>query len=137
MHVVITGAAGFIGHALAARLSSDARLGEREITRLSLVDLAFEVAPAQDGVVHLVPGDLANTTWLSGALGNASFDVIFHLASLPGGAAEADYALARRVNLDATVGLLEGCKAQVDSGARDRSSSSPARPRCSTRCRNQ
>ncbi len=41
---------------------------------------------------------------------------MFHLASIPGGSAEAHYALARRVNLDATLDLLERGKAQVDGG---------------------
>ena len=34
-------------------------------------------------------------------------DVVFHLASVPGGAAERDYVLGRSVNLDATLRLLE------------------------------
>lgn len=34
-------------------------------------------------------------------------DVCFHLAAVPGGAAEADPALSRRVNLDATLDLFE------------------------------
>ncbi len=49
-------------------------------------------------------------------LGEAPVDVVFHLASLPGGAAEANPTLARRVNVDATWGLLDQCKAQVDAG---------------------
>jgi nucleoside-diphosphate-sugar epimerase len=117
MHVVVTGAAGFVGRALAARLSGGAWLGGRDIARLSLVDLGFGAATNQNGNVHRLAGDLADSAWLTQALGGAPVDVIFHLASLPGGAAEADYALAKRVNLDATIGLLERCKAQVDSGA--------------------
>jgi D-erythronate 2-dehydrogenase len=38
------------------------------------------------------------------------------LASIPGGLAEANYALARRVNLDATLHLLERGQAQVAAG---------------------
>lgn len=37
-------------------------------------------------------------------------DTIFHLASVPGGAAERDPALGRSVNLDATLDLMEACQ---------------------------
>ena len=116
MHVLITGAAGFVGRALAARLQRDASLGGRDITRLSLVDLGFgEIAPV-DGFVHRHAGDLADVQWLDAALAGVPVDAVFHLASIPGGTAEANYALARRVNLDATLDLLERGKAQVESG---------------------
>jgi nucleoside-diphosphate-sugar epimerase len=44
-------------------------------------------------------------------------DIAFHLASIPGGAAESDYYLGRRVNVDATLALLEGLRDQ-DNPAR-------------------
>lgn len=115
MQVLITGAAGFVGAALAARLRREARLGGRAITRLVLVDLGFGDAPARDGIVHRLAGDLADAAWLDGALGDAPLDAVFHLASIPGGLAEADYPLARRVNLDATLHLLERGRRQAES----------------------
>jgi nucleoside-diphosphate-sugar epimerase len=39
-------------------------------------------------------------------------DVVFHLASIPGGMAEQNYELARQINVDATVALLEAARAQ-------------------------
>lgn len=116
MHVVITGAAGFVGRALAHRLGRDLQLAGRAITRLSLLDLSFGHAAPREGVVNRVAGDLADTAWLGTALGDQWVDAVFHLASLPGGAAEANPALACRVNVDATWGLLDRCKAQVDAG---------------------
>jgi D-erythronate 2-dehydrogenase len=116
MHVLVTGAAGFVGAALAARLQREARLGTRAITRLSLADLAFGDAPAREGLVHRLSGDLADTAWLDGALDGDPLDAVFHLASIPGGMAEANYPLARRVNLDATLGLLERGRRQVAEG---------------------
>jgi nucleoside-diphosphate-sugar epimerase len=116
MHALITGANGFVGAALAARLARDGQLGERRLARLTLVDLAFPGLPAREGLVHRHAGDLGDTAWLDGALGGAPLDAVFHLASIPGGTAEAQYGLAKRVNLDATVALLERGRAQVEQG---------------------
>ncbi|MBL0726243.1 NAD-dependent epimerase/dehydratase family protein [Piscinibacter sp. HJYY11] len=117
MHVLITGAHGFVGHALATRLAREGELAGRALRRLSLVDLTFGGAPAQECVVHRLAGDLGDAAWLDHHLDGDPVDMVFHLASIPGGTAEANYALARRVNLDATLSLLERGKAQVEAGA--------------------
>lgn len=116
MHVLVTGAAGFVGRALADRLLRDGRIGARSITRLSLVDLGFAAAPLQEGIVHRLAGDLSDAAWLDSVLDGLPIDAVFHLASIPGGMAEANYTLARRVNLDATLGLLERGRLQVAAG---------------------
>lgn len=116
MHVLITGAQGFVGGALAARLARQGALDGRALTRLSLVDLSFAGAAASEGIVRRHAGDLADAAWLDAALDGVPLDAVFHLASIPGGTAEAQYDLARRVNLDATLGLLERGRAQVLAG---------------------
>jgi nucleoside-diphosphate-sugar epimerase len=116
MHAVITGAGGFVGRALARRLAFDACLVNRPITRLTLLDIAFETGEPLPGFVQFQAGDITDTAWLRAALGAAPIDTVFHLASIPGGAAEQNYELARRVNVDATTQLLEFGKAQVDAG---------------------
>jgi D-erythronate 2-dehydrogenase len=65
-----------------------------------------------------VAGDLADAAFRARVLCAEPLDTVFHLASVPGGLAEADYPLARRVNLDATQGLLEHGRAQVEAGGR-------------------
>jgi naringenin degradation protein FdeJ len=116
MHVAITGASGYVGRALARQLQADAQLGGRAIERMTLLDLAFEDAPVAS-FVRRRAGDLTDAASLQAALAGAPLDVLFHLASIPGGTAERDYALARAVNLDATLTLLECCKTQVEAGS--------------------
>lgn len=116
MHVVVTGANGFVGAALCRRLQAQGQLHGRPIERLSALDLGFGDPPASAGRVHRHAGDLADPAWLNSVLADRPVDVVFHLASIPGGSAEAQPALARRVNLDATLDLLDRGRAQVAQG---------------------
>ena len=115
MHVLITGAGGFLGSALARRLSPGSLLGGRAVGQLTLMDLILE-GQAPTGVCHAA-GDMGNVDWLRTTLkGLPAIGVLFHLASIPGGSAEQNYLLARRVNLEATQTLLEHGQHQVDIG---------------------
>ena len=117
MHVLVTGANGFVGHALCKRLIAEGSVHGRRIERLSALDLDFGgEAPPANGVLRRHAGDLADSAWLKSVLAGTPVDLVFHLASIPGGSAEANYALARRVNLDATIDLLERGQAQVAGG---------------------
>lgn len=115
MKILITGAEGFVGRALAARLVRDHALAGRTIEKLVLFDLNSGTGD-DPAFVSRVRGDIANVDCLRELLAEPA-DVIFHLASIPGGTAELSYDLSRRINLDATLALLEQCKAQVDKGA--------------------
>ncbi|WP_040261741.1 NAD-dependent epimerase/dehydratase family protein [Pseudomonas massiliensis] len=110
MHILITGANGFVGASLARRLLTDpAALPGWD--RLTLVDLSF-TTPTDDPRVQQLVGSLDDPTLLATAL-EAPAEVVFHLASVPGGLAERDYALGRQANLDATLALLEGLQRQA------------------------
>jgi D-erythronate 2-dehydrogenase len=109
VHVVITGAQGFVGQVLARRLL-DSGLGRQAIGRMTLMDVAFD-APHPDPRVAQLAGSIADASIRAQAYA-APVDAVFHLASIPGGAAEKNYDLGRRINLDATVGLLEDLRGQ-------------------------
>lgn len=122
MHVLITGANGFVGQALANHILSQGCVGESKVSRLTLLDRQFDSVIVNqtpyDFVVEHRAGDLADETWLKTTLGRFPVDVIFHLASIPGGMAEKNDELGRRVNIDATTTLLKSCKAQTESTGR-------------------
>ncbi|MFK4751578.1 MULTISPECIES: NAD-dependent epimerase/dehydratase family protein [Oceanospirillaceae] len=117
MHIVITGANGFVGKALAQRLCGMGTLGSRTITRLTLLDLSFDNVLSGDVAVSQRSGSIADQDWLVSQFpASDTMDVVFHLASIPGGMAETHYELSRAVNLDATQTLLELGQTQQQAG---------------------
>jgi nucleoside-diphosphate-sugar epimerase len=116
MKVVITGGAGFIGRQLAERLS---KLGElpdaggkpAKIDELILFDAVDGAAPAPGGAaVRGVTGDVADRALMRRIIG-AETGAVFHLAAVVSVAAEADFDLGMRVNLEGTLSVLEACRA--------------------------
>ncbi|MFC0680466.1 D-erythronate dehydrogenase [Lysobacter korlensis] len=108
--VVITGGAGFLGTALASRILAAGFLtveGEtRTVGRLTVLDLQPPPGGApSDPRVRVLSGDLVE---LLAELGEP--DVIFHLAGVVSGAAEADFDLGMRTNVEALVALLDHCR---------------------------
>lgn len=110
MHVVITGANGFVGQVLTKHLLQYGA-GGHVVDHLTLMDLSFD-RPHADTRVRQVRGSIADARVRGDALGSV-VDVVFHLASVPGGAAEKNYELGRSINLDATLGLLEDLRSQL------------------------
>lgn len=109
IRVLVTGADGFIGRVLVQRLLAQG-LDGRTVDQIVAADLRSDDAAGDARVVQRA-GDLCDPTHLD-ALCAQPLDAVFHLASLPGGAAEADYERGRRVNLDATIALLERLRGQ-------------------------
>jgi nucleoside-diphosphate-sugar epimerase len=113
-HVLVTGAAGFVGRALVQRLLQAHAGGTWPLARLSTLDLTAGPAAAA-GLLHAIEGSIADVAVVQRAFAEP-VDVVFHLASVPGGTAEQQYALGRDVNLHGTLHLLEACAAQVQCG---------------------
>ena len=110
MRVLVTGAGGFVGRALVARLlaMSAGAQADRRGPELLLVDHELRELP-DDNRCSRFEGDLGDRALIARAIGSG-VDRVFHLASIPGGAAEADFELGLRVNLEATIGLLEALR---------------------------
>jgi nucleoside-diphosphate-sugar epimerase len=103
MRVLVTGAGGFIGSELVDQLRAGGRIGGRAISALAIADQKLAAVPPD---ALALEGDLGSADVLQ-RIADFRPDVVFHLAAVPGGAAESDYTLGRRVNLDATLALFE------------------------------
>lgn len=115
MRIMITGANGYIGRGLVSRLLQDGALDGRPIQRLALVDQHLP-ATSRDDRVRMYRGNVADTRLLKRLLADG-MDVVFHLASVPGGKAETDYALGYGVNLVGSLELVERLR-QLSSESR-------------------
>jgi len=106
MRVLITGAAGMIGRKLTAALISRGTLQGRPISQMILQDIvAAEVAAPHVALV----GDLSVPGVATGLIAHRP-EVIFHLAGVVSGEAEANFDLGYRVNVDGTRALFEAIR---------------------------
>jgi nucleoside-diphosphate-sugar epimerase len=95
MTIVVTGAGGFVGRALVRQLLA---AGHRVVG----IDTAAGGIPAG---ARAIAGDLGDASVRAAALADGC-EALIHLATVPGGAAEADPAASRRINVDAMYDLL-------------------------------
>ena len=119
MHILILGGAGMIGSKLTQRLIADGGLTGKAIDKLTLVDWVDPTPPT--GVpfaVETKAADLANPGVADEVVAGRP-DVIFHLAAIVSGEAEADFEKGYRVNLDGTRLLFEAIR-KIGGGYRPR-----------------
>lgn len=109
MHVLVTGGAGMLGRKLADRLSADGTLGGEQVSELTLVDVVVPPRPAAGFPVEALVADLAEPE-MPAALVSRRPDVVFHLAAVVSGEAEADLEKGYRVNVGGTRLLLDAIR---------------------------
>jgi len=111
LHILILGAAGMVGRKLTERLLRDGRLGKQDIAKLTLQDVVAPAKPAAAKIpVHVVASDFADAG-AAGPLVAERPDVIFHLAAIVSGEAEAEFDKGYRINLDGTRYLIDAIRA--------------------------
>src|ERR1700736_1386507 len=110
MHVLILGGAGMVGRKLIDRLVRDGGLNGKPIARLTLADVVNPEKPAGfTGAVDTTTMDLS-APGEADKIVSSRPDVIFHLAAIVSGEAEADFEKGYRINLDATRALIEAIR---------------------------
>ncbi|MDY0873769.1 D-erythronate dehydrogenase [Dongia rigui] len=109
MHILIIGAAGMVGRKLTDRLVASG-IGGKAVETLTLVDVVPPTAPAGfKGSAHTLTADLSQPGQSEKLVG-ARPDIIFHLAAIVSGEAEADFDKGYRINLDGTRFLFEAIR---------------------------
>lgn len=110
VHVLVTGAAGMLGRKLVETLARGGLLGGREVTRMTLSDM---VAPQPPDTLAMPVTSIAGDFSRPGAaetLVAHKPDVIFHLAAVVSGEAEAEMEKGYEINLDGTRRLLDAIR---------------------------
>lgn len=112
MHILITGAAGMVGRKLTDALVARGTMQGKPIESLTLVDVVPPVMP--DGMPGAaLAADLTEPAAASALIENRP-DVIFHLAAIVSGEAEADLHKGYAVNLHGTILLCDAITRQDD-----------------------
>jgi len=111
LHILILGAAGMVGRKLVERLLHEGRLGNRDIGRMTLHDVVEPTKPANAGIpVKVIASDFAAPGAAAPLIAERP-DVIFLLASIVSGEAEADFDKGYRINLDGTRYMIDAIRA--------------------------
>jgi D-erythronate 2-dehydrogenase len=109
MQILVIGAAGMVGRKLVAALLAKGEVGGKSFDRLVLADIAEPAASTLDERVETVAADLSEPGVAATLIGPRP-DLIFHLAAVVSGEAEADFEKGYRINLDGTRELFEAIR---------------------------
>lgn len=109
MKVLVIGAAGMVGRKLTAALLEAGQIGGRALSSLTLADVVAPTPIAAEIPVAVVATDLSVDGAATALIADRP-DLIFHLAAIVSGEAEADFEKGYRINLDGTRLLFEAIR---------------------------
>lgn len=117
--VLVIGAAGMIGRKLVERLAKDASVNGERLDAVTLHDVVDPPPPALSPFeTKLVASDLSSPGEAEKLIAERP-GLIFHLAAVVSGEAEAEFEKGYRINLDGTRGLFEAIR-KIGDGYRPR-----------------
>ena len=110
MNILVTGSGGMIGRKLVERLAADKTLGGKPIEGLTLVDVVDSPVPAgAPKSTKPIVADFSDKG-VAATLIQDRPDVIFHLAAIVSGDAEANFEKGYRINFNGSWALLEAVR---------------------------
>lgn len=109
MHILIIGAAGMIGRKLTSALLKTGQVGGKAISKFTLTDVIEPTKVAFSGEVTTVVSDVSMPGEATKLIASRP-DLIFHLAAIVSGEAEADFDKGYRINMDGMRFLLEAIR---------------------------
>lgn len=112
MHILIIGAAGMVGRKLSAALVKAGEVGGKAISKFTLADVVAPEAFPFSGTVDAQAIDLSEPGSAAKLIAGRP-DLIFHLAAIVSGEAEANFEKGYRINLDGTRYLLEAIRLEA------------------------
>jgi nucleoside-diphosphate-sugar epimerase len=118
MRIAVLGAAGMLGRKLLDQLAANGTLGAQPITGFVLHDIVPAAPPAGAFEIVVLTSDFSAPGAAADIVASKP-DVIYHLAAVVSGEAEADLEKGYRVNLDGTRALLEAIRS-IGGGFRPR-----------------
>ncbi|MFG1426103.1 D-erythronate dehydrogenase [Roseixanthobacter glucoisosaccharinicivorans] len=110
MRILVIGGAGMVGRKLIERLARDGALGGTPISHVTAQDVVAPTPISAPFPIEARVGDLA-VPGEAAALVAERPDVIFHLAAIVSGEAEADFEKGYRINFDGSRALFEAVRA--------------------------
>jgi nucleoside-diphosphate-sugar epimerase len=110
MRILVLGAAGMVGRKLLERLAKDGHLGGKAISHAILHDVVMPTAPAGAAFTSECHASDFAVAGVAEALLAQKPAIIFHLAAIVSGEAEADFDKGYRINLDGTRMLFEAVR---------------------------
>ncbi len=114
MKILVLGAAGMIGRKLIERLLLTGTLRGETISSIHAFDVV-EASIESPGSINVTAeaGDITSAKTVSRMVADRP-DVIFHLAAIVSGEAEAEFEKGYRINLDGTQNLFQAVIAEPD-----------------------
>ena len=133
MHVLVIGAAGMVGRKLLDKIAAEPGSLGGDIDKLTLVDVIEPAAPDRFASISVTKAADLSDPGVAESLIASRPDMIFHLAAIVSGEAEADFEKGYKVNLDGTRALFEAIRLESERRPTGRAWYLPHQSPCSAR----